>query len=118
MQDDYLDCYGAPEVIGKIGTDILDNKCSWNVNTALAVATPEQRAVLDEHYGRKNAESENKVKEVFKQEPVNIARRYEEYEAGIYSKLTALINKVDEQGSGLKREVFESFLGKIYKRTK
>jgi farnesyl diphosphate synthase len=118
VQDDFLDCYGAPEVIGKIGTDILDNKCSWNVNTALAVATPEQRRVLDEHYGRKNAESEAKVKEIYKQEPINIARRYEEYEADIYKKLTGLIATVDEQNSGMKKEVFESFLGKIYKRTK
>jgi hypothetical protein len=47
VQDDYLDCYGLPEHIGKIGTDILDNKCSWNVNTALKFATPEQRKVLD-----------------------------------------------------------------------
>ena len=54
VQDDYLDCYGAPEVIGKIGTDILDNKCSWNINVALANATPEQRKVLDENYGRKD----------------------------------------------------------------
>jgi farnesyl diphosphate synthase len=47
VQDDYLDCYGKPEQIGKIGTDILDNKCGWLINTALGIATPEQRKVLD-----------------------------------------------------------------------
>lgn len=47
VQDDYLDCYADPDVLGKVGTDILDNKCSWNINTALKYATPEQRAVLD-----------------------------------------------------------------------
>jgi farnesyl diphosphate synthase len=47
VQDDYLDCYATPEQLGKIGTDILDNKCSWNINVALQKATPEQRKILD-----------------------------------------------------------------------
>lgn len=47
VQDDFLDCYGAPEVIGKIGTDILDNKCGWLINAALEKASPEQRKTLD-----------------------------------------------------------------------
>ena len=48
VQDDYLDCFGTPEQIGKVGTDIVDNKCSGLVNTALAHASPAQRKVLDE----------------------------------------------------------------------
>ena len=47
VQDDYLDCYGSPEVIGKVGTDIEDNKCGWLVVQALHHANANQRKVLD-----------------------------------------------------------------------
>ncbi|XP_059836058.1 farnesyl pyrophosphate synthase isoform X1 [Hypanus sabinus] len=47
IQDDYLDCYGNPEVTGKVGTDIEDNKCSWLVVQALKSVTPKQRRVLE-----------------------------------------------------------------------
>jgi len=47
MQDDYIDCFGDPELTGKVGTDIEDNKCSWLIVQALAIASPEQRAALE-----------------------------------------------------------------------
>ncbi|KAK0232080.1 farnesyl-diphosphate synthase [Armillaria nabsnona] len=97
--------------IGKIGTDILDNKCSWCVNTALAVCTPEQRRVLDENYGRKDSECERKVKEVFESPEVDLRKRYGVYEEKVYGELVPMIEY-------MKREVFKTFIDKIYKRTK
>ncbi|GAA6025496.1 hypothetical protein JCM10207_003381 [Rhodosporidiobolus poonsookiae] len=117
VQDDYLDCYGTPEQIGKIGTDILDNKCSWLINTALKVASPEQRKVLDENYGVKSSDSEARVKAVFVE--LDLQKRFEQYEADSYERINGLINQIPEQGAeGLKREVFRAFLAKVYKRQK
>ncbi|TFK46254.1 farnesyl-diphosphate synthase [Heliocybe sulcata] len=121
VQDDFLDFAGTPEQIGKVGTDILDNKCSWCVNTALALASPEQRAVLDANYGRKDAEKERAVKAVY--EELQIRERYAAYEEGAYKKIMGLIEQIPETPTAdgspvLKKEVFKVFLDKIYKRTK
>lgn len=115
IQDDYLDAYGAPEVIGKIGTDIQDNKCSWIINQALQRASPEQRKVLDECYGRKDKAMEAKVKALY--EEMGLEKVYLDYEEDVVGKIRDRIAKVDES-EGLKKEVFESFLKKIYKRSK
>lgn len=115
IQDDYLDNFGDPAVIGKIGTDIQDNKCSWLVNQAIQRATPEQRAVLDAAYGRKDAEQEKKVKAVFNE--MGLEKLYQEYEEKVVGEIRSKIAAVDES-KGLKKPVFEAFLAKIYKRTK
>ena len=47
IQDDYIDCFGDPELTGKVGTDIEDNKCSWLIVQALARANDEQRTILE-----------------------------------------------------------------------
>jgi farnesyl diphosphate synthase len=115
VQDDYLDCFADPTVLGKIGTDILDNKCSWLVNQALKYCNPEQRTVLEDNYGRKNSENEAKVKELYKE--LNLEEIYKAYEEACVTDLKQKIDAVDES-TGLKKEVFNAFLSKIYKRTK
>ncbi|KAK9468783.1 isoprenoid synthase domain-containing protein [Lipomyces arxii] len=115
IQDDYLDCYGDPEFIGKIGTDILDNKCSWLVNTALKKVTAEQRKVLDDNYGQKNNECEAKVKALYKD--LELEKDYLAYEEDVVGRIKQLIEDVDES-RGFKREVLTAFLSKIYKRAK
>ena len=114
-QDDFLDVYGSPETIGKIGTDIQDNKCSWVVNQALQRATPEQRKVLDENYGRKDKSMEAKVKQVFAE--LKLEEVYKEFEEKRVAGIRSMISGLDES-QGLKKGVFESFLMKIYKRSK
>lgn len=115
IQDDYLDAYGSPETIGKIGTDILDNKCSWLINQALERASPAQRAILDDSYGRKDSAKEATVKEIFAE--LHLDQVYLAYEEKRVGEIRQMIQNVDES-QGLKKEVFESFLGKIYKRSK
>lgn len=117
VQDDYLDCYGTPEQIGKIGTDILDNKCSWNINVALAHATPEQRQILDENYGRKDSAREQRVKEVFNAPNIDLKGRFGRYETESYERIHSFINSMPE-GPGVKRAVFVAFFEKVYKRSK
>ncbi|TFK23353.1 farnesyldiphosphatesynthetase [Coprinopsis marcescibilis] len=134
VQDDFLDYSAPPEVLGKIGTDIVDNKCSWVINTALALASSstsistgptaklteerkaELRKVLDESYGQKNKDAEERVKGVYRE--LGIPWHYKNYEETVVGELRRRIGLVDESATGLKREVFESFLGKIYGRSK
>ena len=115
IQDDYLDNFGLPEHIGKIGTDILDNKCSWLINKALEIATPEQRKILEENYGRKDKANEAVVKKLY--DDLKLKQIYEEYEEKRVDEIKQKIAAIDES-EGLKKTVFESFLSKIYKRSK
>ncbi|KAG8529901.1 uncharacterized protein KY384_005382 [Bacidia gigantensis] len=115
VQDDYLDVYGSPEEIGKIGTDIQENKCGWAINEALPLCDARQKAILEENYGRKDKEKELKVKQVFKE--LDLPQRYLDFEEKEVARIRQMIASIDES-EGLKKGVFESFLNKIYKRSK
>eukprot|EP00877_Chromochloris_zofingiensis_P000555 jgi/Chrzof1/104/Cz01g03190.t1 len=112
IQDDYLDCYGDPKVIGKVGTDIEDAKCCWMVCTALNIASDEQKEIIKANYGRHDPACVAKVKEVYKQ--LDLEGKFHDYEASSYESLSATI----EEQTLLPKAVFTSLLAKIYKRKK
>ena len=112
VQDDYLDCYGDPERIGKVGTDIRDNKCSWLINTALETCTKAQRKTLEANYAKKDAKCEAKVKEVFSK--LDIKGKFQKYEEETYKGLVEKIGNI----KGMPCSIFEKLLAKIYKRDK
>lgn len=58
------------------------------------------------------------MKEVFASPEVDVAGRFAKYEQESYDKITTMINQVDEAKTGLKKQVFTSFLDKVYKRSK
>jgi farnesyl diphosphate synthase len=109
-----LDCFGAPEVIGKIGTDIEDNKCSWLIVQALSRANPQQRRILEENYGRRSPENVARVKQVYKE--LDLVSVYQKYEEESYAALNKQIAAVDPKV--ISPKIFEAFVAKIYKRNK
>ncbi|KAJ8429664.1 hypothetical protein Cgig2_027276 [Carnegiea gigantea] len=113
VQDDYLDCFGDPKVIGKIGTDIEDFKCSWLVVKALELCNDEQKKLLYENYGKEDPACVAKVKELYNE--LNVQGIFEEYESQSYEKL---VNSIEVHPSKAVQAVLKSFLAKIYKREK
>ncbi|KAK4851584.1 hypothetical protein QYF36_016532 [Acer negundo] len=113
VQDDYLDCFGAPEVIGKVGTDIEDFKCSWLVVKALECCNEEQKKLLYENYGKADPACVAKVKELYN--ALNLQGVFAQFESESYEKL---VKSIEAHPSKAVQAVLKSFLGKIYKRQK
>jgi farnesyl diphosphate synthase len=112
IQDDYLDCFGDPEVIGKVGTDIQDNKCSWLVVQALNLCSPGQRKVLEKNYGQWDDKKVANIKKLY--HDLDLPKVFEDYEEASYARIQEDLQKVD----CMPRECFDVLLKKIYKRSK
>lgn len=111
VQDDFLDCYGDSEVIGKIGTDIEDGKCSWLAVVALQRANPEQRKIMEEFYGRNSPEKVAAVKQLYNE--LGLPATFSTYEEESYN---IILTHIQQLSAGLSHEVFLKLLHKIYRR--
>jgi len=120
-QDDFLDCFATPEVLGKIGTDIADKKCGWLFTKAYhELADDKQKAFLDEHYGKCKVGSpeEETIKKLYAD--LGLKEMYAKYEQDSYDKIMGMKNSASGEtllAAGVPWTVFEKFLAKVYKRS-
>jgi farnesyl diphosphate synthase len=114
IQDDYLDAYGAPEVIGKIGTDIQDKKCSWLVVQAMSLANDDQLKIIKDNYGIDDAEKIESIKTIYRE--LDLENIFKTFENDSYISITKMIAEFDS--TQVPHEVFTSMLEKVYKRSK
>ncbi|KAK7071620.1 hypothetical protein SK128_027480 [Halocaridina rubra] len=112
VQDDYLDCFGDPSITGKVGTDIAEGKCTWLSVVALQRASANQRAIMEEHYGRSEPDSVEIIKALYRE--LGLPATYRAYEDSTSSMIRIHIQQISR---GLNHNVFFKFLDKIHKRS-
>jgi farnesyl diphosphate synthase len=94
IQDDYLDCYQSPEILGKIGTDIENAKLSWLCVQALQRMTPEQREIFEANYGFDDAEKVAIIKQMY--ETLGMKDIYNTQEDESLKRVYGLIEKYNQ----------------------
>lgn len=96
LQDDFLDVYGDPKVFGKnIGGDILCNKKTFMLITALSLAEGERKAELERWISCTDFCPEEKIKavtEIYNQ--IGIGRICEEKINGFYAEGLSLLESI------------------------
>ncbi|KAH8372907.1 hypothetical protein KR009_007881 [Drosophila setifemur] len=111
VQDDFLDCFGNPEVTGKIGTDIQDNKCSWLAVVAMQRANAEQKQIMIDCYGKEDLLKVERVKELYKE--LGLPTTYATFEEDSYNMIKTHIQQTSR---GVPHQTFLQILNKIYQR--
>ena len=76
VSNDYLDVFPPPGT--SMGTDIQDGKLTWCISRALEKASPEQKKVLEQNYGKKDKQSVKTVKKIFRK--LNLKKDFDEYQ--------------------------------------
>lgn len=106
-----MDCFGNPEVTGKVGTDIEEGKCTWLVVVALQRATPSQKEIIEKYYGIKDPEAVKVIKNLY--EELGLPNTYSIYEEETFNRIRTHVQQVTK---GLPHALFFKFLDKLYKR--
>lgn len=114
IQDDYLDCFQDPSILGKIGTDLRDHKCTWLLMRALEICSPIQRRdIIEQHLGKEDEKDEEAMRQLYRD--LGLVEMYAQQETQSYRDIT---NKITANNSIVPKTVFEPILLKIHNRQK
>lgn len=118
LQDDYLDVYGDPKTFGKmIGGDILNNKKTFMLITALERAEGEDAIALKKWISSKDFQSEEKIKAVTEiYNRLDIPALCQEKMNALYEEGLALLNKVSVTPS--RKTELRTYVERLMKRNK
>ncbi|XP_077500238.1 farnesyl pyrophosphate synthase [Amblyomma americanum] len=110
VRDDYIDCFGTVEDIGKVGTDIVDRKYSWLFVTALQLASPQQAELIQAHVGRgaPGGSDEAAVKAVYRE--LDLPGHYAAYRERAVCELNAQIDRLPPKLAEVFRLQRDAFL--------
>ena len=64
-RDDFLDCFGDTKVIGKVGTDIQEGKCTWLATAFLENATTKEKSLFEKNYGFQDKKKVALIKKLY-----------------------------------------------------
>ena len=116
LQDDWLDVYGDPKVFGKnIGGDILCNKKTYMLITALEMADENQRKELEGWLGATDYVPEEKIAAVTAlYNAMGIGRRCEEKAEAFYREGLSVLESValPEERKAMLKEFACSLMGR------
>lgn len=116
LQDDLLDTYGDPKVLGKkIGTDIVDNKKTFLMIRALQNSSAKQKAELERWLQSEGSNSRGKVDAVIRIfDALDIQKQTEDRIRDFHSTALSHLDKLN-RSEDRKRELY-AFASYIMKR--
>lgn len=116
IQDDLLDIYGDADIFGKkIGSDILNNKKTYLLVTALRQAKGEEKKKLNELLTSKDVAPDDKVKQVLEiYQKLNIRKQTEQRIADYFERALTSLNEVSIVSE--RKIVLQEFAHKLLNR--
>ncbi|XP_044745337.1 uncharacterized protein LOC123307184 [Coccinella septempunctata] len=111
VQDDFLDCFGDVSLTGKPSRYIQEGRCTWLAVVALQRASPSQKELLEECYGKSDPSCVEAVKTLYRQ--LGLPCTYTVFEESSYNLINTHIHQLTK---GLPHKLFFRLMEKIYKR--